>query len=217
MLTHAVFSDPTLKDLSGDSFRLFIWMSAQAWKYCDSIGLVRASISYISNGTGLSDACVSRSLKGLQKVELVSLYEKNFKLGNLWKISEKASWRKTAGFEKPHVERAQKEIEVTSDQLAWSRKVSRKLTQKEGQLISLKNSKKNTKRNTPTEFFTGHPAEDRDEYERKVEAFGKAFEGEKNRRDAVQRYVGNASTFKSFGPVANALAINRWWVEKHAN
>ncbi len=35
-LSHGVFSEPLLKDLSGDCFRLFLWLSSRAWRFLSS-------------------------------------------------------------------------------------------------------------------------------------------------------------------------------------
>lgn len=84
---HDAFADRLLRDLSGDAFRLFLWMSSLAWRYPDSDGSVRASVGFIERGTGISHATISRALAQLRKQSLVELLESDFKRGNLWKIS----------------------------------------------------------------------------------------------------------------------------------
>src|SRR3712207_2482488 len=61
-LSHSVFQNPVLQTLPGDAFRLFLWMSSIAWRFKHSDGLIRASISYITQGTGISSASASRAL-----------------------------------------------------------------------------------------------------------------------------------------------------------
>jgi DNA-binding transcriptional ArsR family regulator len=90
-MSHAIFCDSAIRKLSGDSFRLFLWMSTQAWRFPDSDGRVRASLTYIELGTGVSLATISRSLKQLKKEGLVTLIEKDFKHGNVWSVSRVAS------------------------------------------------------------------------------------------------------------------------------
>jgi len=65
-LSHALFGDAAVRKLSGDSFRLFLWMSCQAWRFPDSDGTLRASVSYIELGTGISHATISRCLRQLK-------------------------------------------------------------------------------------------------------------------------------------------------------
>lgn len=86
-LSHRVFSDPKLQKMSGDCFRLFLWMAAKAWRYPNSEGTIRASISFIEEGTGMSHANVSRCLKALKELDLVRLVHTDFKRGNFWWIS----------------------------------------------------------------------------------------------------------------------------------
>ena len=41
-LPHDAFYDEQLRSLSGDEFRLFLWMSSQGWRYRDSDGSLSA-------------------------------------------------------------------------------------------------------------------------------------------------------------------------------
>lgn len=89
MLARSAFADPDLQRLSGDAFRLFIWMSAQAWGYQDSDGTLRASIGFMCGGTGVSHATVSRALGQLKLMKLVELVRTDFKRGNTWSVSSR--------------------------------------------------------------------------------------------------------------------------------
>ncbi|MBI4402646.1 MAG: hypothetical protein HY537_00705 [Deltaproteobacteria bacterium] len=86
-LAHSVFSEPCLRELSGDCFRLFLWLSAKAWRYPNSQGIVRASIHHMEIQTAMGHATISRALKALKEARLVELVATDFKKGNVWKIS----------------------------------------------------------------------------------------------------------------------------------
>jgi len=89
-LSHAVFTEPLFQGLSGDCFRLFLWLSSRAWRYPTSEGTVRASIGYIEGNTGSSHATISRGLKTLKEKGLISIVEVDFKKGNIWQVSSLA-------------------------------------------------------------------------------------------------------------------------------
>ena len=86
-LSHRVFFEPLLRDLSGDSFRLFLWLSSRAWRFPTSDGTMRASVGFIESQAGMSHATISRALKTLKDKALISVIEVDFKKGNLWQIS----------------------------------------------------------------------------------------------------------------------------------
>lgn len=89
-LAHAVFGDLQLRDLTGEEFRIFLWLSTRAWQFPDSDGRLRASVSYIQRGLGSSPASIERALRSLQAKKLLRLAVRDFKLGNLWEVSPKA-------------------------------------------------------------------------------------------------------------------------------
>ncbi|MGK5086514.1 hypothetical protein WDW86_03055 [Bdellovibrionota bacterium FG-2] len=91
-LAHSVFRDRKLRDLSGDSFRLYLWLSSQGWRFPDSDGTVRASIGFITEALGMPHATVSRALKILRETKLIQLVQTDFKRGNLWRITAQAVW-----------------------------------------------------------------------------------------------------------------------------
>ena len=200
MLAHSVFDDPVLRSLPGDSFRLFLWMSSRAWKYRDSTGLIRASISYAAHGAGLSEACISRSLKVLVDAELIAVKERNFKLGNLWSVSVRAALRKVPAAKVP-----QNEWATPSKGGTTSLTRRGKVPPGERQLIRFKK----TQERKEAEALEG------DGYGVKAQAFSKAFESEQARADAVQRYANAVPALKSLGPAARAFAVTRWWEENH--
>lgn len=86
-LSPRVFSESLTRGLSGDCFRLFLWLSWRAWRYPNSPGVVRAAVSFIEQETGMGHATASRALKKLRESGLVELMETDFKRGNLWKVS----------------------------------------------------------------------------------------------------------------------------------
>ena len=82
MLSHGNFADPRMRQLPGDSFRIYLWMSCNAWRYRDSTGFIRAAVGYISVGTGVLTATVSRCLQILREENLIRLVQTDFKRGN---------------------------------------------------------------------------------------------------------------------------------------
>jgi hypothetical protein len=92
-LAHEVFADAELRALSGDAFRLFVWMSSLAWRYQDSDGTLRASVNFMVNGTGVSHATISRALGQLRERGLAELVQTDFKRGNVWKVSRRAVYQ----------------------------------------------------------------------------------------------------------------------------
>lgn len=81
---HQVFQDERIRQLSGDCFRIFLWMSSRAWRFPASRGFLRASISMIHLNTGVSEATVSRGLSELKKANLIVLHKVDRKAGNWW-------------------------------------------------------------------------------------------------------------------------------------
>jgi hypothetical protein len=128
-LSHALFGDAAVRRLSGDSFRLFLWMSCQAWRFPDSDGTLRASVSFIELGTGISHATISRCLRQLKAEGLVSLVQTDFKRGNLWKVSRVAQ-----------SELPQSESAPSSNRENTCLKTSKEVPHFEGQPRTFKNS-----------------------------------------------------------------------------
>lgn len=89
-LSHAIFDHQVVRDLSGDCFRVFLWMSTRAWRFPESNGVVRASVSFIEARAGMSHATVSRALKSLKEAGLVKLVEVDYKRGNVWMVCDLA-------------------------------------------------------------------------------------------------------------------------------
>ncbi len=123
-LAHSVFFDPLLRSLSGDSFRLFLWMSSRAWQFTDSTGALRASVRWITDGTGMSHATVSRALKVLREAGLVEILKHDFHDGNVWQVSTKALW----------VKQTENEAAATSNRESSHLKMSDQLPQIEGNI-----------------------------------------------------------------------------------
>jgi len=86
-LSDRAFSYPQLQRLSGDCFRLFLWMSSRAWRYLKSDGTLRASVGFIETHTAMSHATISRGLKTLREEALIRLIETDYKRGNVWSVS----------------------------------------------------------------------------------------------------------------------------------
>jgi hypothetical protein len=136
--------------MSGDCFRLFLWLSVRAWRYPNSPGVVRAAVSFIEEQTGMGHATVSRALKALKESGLVDLVETDFKLGNVWKVSNLAFSGKSpdpgpAGrgskTEAPRNEVPRRESEGASKRGSISLKTSAEPPRNEEHLKNYENSK----------------------------------------------------------------------------
>ncbi len=147
-LSHSTFSEPLLQELSGDGFRLFLWLSSRAWRYAKSEGVVRASVRYIEEQTGMSHATVSRALKTLKERNLIRLVEMDFKRGNVWQVSSIAFGNRDpepprSGL--PQDEGSEKDVATTSKRGGGGLISSTKLPQNERNIRSIKNQKNLTK------------------------------------------------------------------------
>jgi hypothetical protein len=134
-LAHTVFLEPSLRKVSGDCFRLFIWLSSRAWRYHDSQGIVRASVRFIEQQAGIPHATISRNLRTLREIGIVSLLETDYKHGNVWKVSPVAFGNrgpdiKPPRFEHPQGERS-KSAEATSKRATSSLDLRTELPQDE--------------------------------------------------------------------------------------
>lgn len=125
-LSHSVFTHPALIPLPGDAFRVYLWMASQAWRYPDSDGTMRAAVTYVVNGTGVSKATVSRCFAILKKASLIKPIEINYAIGNVWKVSDIALAKPTKSKKKlPHFEHPQIEVPQNEDGAASKRGSSR--------------------------------------------------------------------------------------------
>lgn len=106
-LSNALFSNVIVRELPGDAFKIFLWMSMLAWRFRDSKGELRASVGYISRGVGISRASVSRNLSSLENARLISVVAVDYRLGNLWKVVDLAAVRELPQDEHPETEHAQ--------------------------------------------------------------------------------------------------------------
>jgi len=144
-LSHRVFAEPALRQIPGDCFRLFLWFSSRAWRYPTSTGILRASVRFIETETGMSHANISRSLKLLKDSGLVKIVEKDFKRGNIWRVSETATGRgpdlPPPRKELPQSERPEKIDEAASERASGALISRAKLPRNECDLKKIKNSK----------------------------------------------------------------------------
>lgn len=145
-LSDRTFSYPRLQQLSGDCFRLFLWMSSRGWRYQKSDGSLRASVGFIETHTAMSHATISRSLKTLRELSLIELLETDYKRGNVWSVSPVAF----AGCEpedlppragRPRNEAPRKDTAATSKKERTSLNSRAKPPQNEEQFISIKKYK----------------------------------------------------------------------------
>jgi hypothetical protein len=135
---HSVFTDKKLQGVSGDCFRLFLWLSTRAWRFSSSEGTIRASVSYIESETGMSHASISRGLKTLKELHLISLVKLDYKLGNTWEVASVALGTSPTDPDKklPHFE-----PEATSKVESHTLKLSEGPPQNEAQNKNIKNYK----------------------------------------------------------------------------
>jgi DNA-binding transcriptional ArsR family regulator len=151
-LSHNVFQEPLLRKLSGDCFRLFLWLSARGWRFPTSGGEVRASVRFMEDHTGMGHATISRSLKTLKEAGLLTLLETDFKRGNLWRVSSLACGGHRGPedlpprSEVPRNERAQKDNVATSKRESSSLKMREEAPQTECNIRSIKKEKNNSEK-----------------------------------------------------------------------
>ncbi|MGE4233508.1 MAG: ArsR family transcriptional regulator [Bacteriovoracia bacterium] len=140
-LAHSVFFDPQMRALSGDSFRLYLWMSSRAWQFQNSSGGLRAAVRWITEITGISHSTVSRSLRALQDAGLIEALKVDPRLGNVWQVTPKAVWKKPIENEKP-VDSEKKA--GTSNRVHSDLKMNTQVPQNEGNLKKLQEREKKT-------------------------------------------------------------------------
>ncbi len=135
MLAHSVFENVVLRQLSGDSFRIFIWMSALAWRFRGSSGEFRASVEYVSAKCGCSRSTATRGLKDLRENQLIECVEQNFKKGNLWRVSRIADGRRYVDSDDAQDEQTKNEPTQEEDEVCSKSGSSSSNLSKEGALI----------------------------------------------------------------------------------
>jgi hypothetical protein len=99
-LDHRIFHDTSIKKLSGEGFRLYLWMLMRAWRYLNSDGRIRAAVPYIAAHLPISTATVSRLFLQLKKLNLIKLMKKDQHLGNVWWVYDVFSGEEV-GLESP--------------------------------------------------------------------------------------------------------------------
>ena len=105
-LSFDFFSHPMVKELSGDGFRVFLWLNAHAWQFPNSKGHFQASVGRVSRATGVSEANASRILAILQKSGLIRHFKSDAKYGNVWEVEDLAKARSKLIRQHPQNERA---------------------------------------------------------------------------------------------------------------
>jgi DNA-binding transcriptional regulator GbsR (MarR family) len=106
-------------------------MSTRAWRYLNSNGVLRASISFIEDETSMSHASISRSLRTLKERGLIKIVETDFKKGNVWEVSPVSLSENIA--EAPQSEIPQNNTEATSKRGGSSLKSREEVPQNEGE------------------------------------------------------------------------------------
>jgi DNA-binding MarR family transcriptional regulator len=90
---HAFFRLPCsqtiqmMKEYDSNCFVIYLFLSIKAWgEFCQSPGIVRASLSYITKGAGVTPATVKRSLKKMIEAGHLKCLKTDFKNGNLYQV-----------------------------------------------------------------------------------------------------------------------------------
>ncbi len=223
-LSHRVFSDPKLQGMSGDCFRLYLWLASKAWRYPNSDGKVRAAIRFIEEGTGMSHANVSRCLKTLKELELIRIVQTDFKQGNIWWVSPLAcpngggSGKKLPKKEAPQIEVAQDGNGATSRRAGGSLKKSTEVPRFEGEIKKLRSIKRikevavaDFKRPNDDEYvFSGNPEE-------VLTAFETAFADDEQSK-MVTEFMAREYPHGFMPPmrVVRSLAARAWYLNSGA-
>lgn len=221
-LSHRVFSDEKLQQMSGDCFRLFLWMASKAWRYPNSDGKVRAAIRFIEEGTGMSHANVSRCLKALKELDLIRIIQTDFKQGNIWWVSPLAcpnggGGRGLSKREAPQFKAAQDRNVATSRKGGSSPKKNTEVPRFEGEIKNLRNIKKIKEAQT-VQFFetpeTSYPSEA--EINSAVQFFEQS-ESEDDQVKAINEYVARELPHGYLPPASilhRLVAVD--WYKSHA-
>lgn len=200
MLAHSVFEEEVIQNLSGDAFRIFIWMSAQAWRFKESKGEFRAAVDYISVKCGCSRSTVTRGLADLKKNNLIECVEQNFKKGNLWKVSRIADGRK----EDAETEFAQNGAEVGSKSGSSISNLKQEHAQNEHHII-IPNKKLNK-----SQEAAGDVAEALEERKMIWEKFRETFPDEADQNSEIQKHL-QGFPFASTQAFGKDMAVMKWW------
>lgn len=220
-LSHAVFSEPLLQQLSGDCFRLFLWLSSRAWRFAKSNGHVRASVRFIEDQTGMSHATVSRALKTLKDRNLVRLAETDFKRGNTWQVSSIAFGNRGPDGLPPQDERPQNkapksDLARPSNRGTSHLKIGTKVPQNVGNIRSYNNQKdiKKDPVGTIIPEFDTTPQVDSQLREEALECFELEV-GESEKTRIIQTFTEEAFPSGFLPPltVIHAMAAIAWFTK----
>jgi hypothetical protein len=201
MLAHSVFQNPIIRELSGDAFRIFIWMSSQAWRFRESNGQFRAAVDYIVAKCGCSRSTVTRGLADLKLAKLIECVEQNFKKGNLWQVSRIADGRN----EQAEIEPAQNEKEAGLKSGGSMPKLSREHAQNEHHLITSLEINKNSEEGAA--------------FQNELKTIWKEFRIQFSSIEAQNAEILLQLKGQPFGmnqPFARDLAVLKWWESKNA-
>ena len=205
MLANHVFSEPLLRSLTGDTFKVFLWMSMQAYRFRQSDGTVRASAKFVSVGVGIAESSVTRSFDALIKNKLIKRIEINYKTGNKWWVSpiafggsdEQLSTQNEVIQNEPSlIELPKTEGEATPNIQSNSPKLGEEPPQIEGQINKINNLKINN--SFLTNYFLNLKPERKKESELEClvslkrdyseQQIGEALESLLSQKDAINKY-----------------------------
>jgi DNA-binding transcriptional ArsR family regulator len=196
---HNIFQDKRLRQLSGDCFRIFLWMSSRAWRFPLSRGFLRASISMIHLSTGVSEATVSRALSELKKAALIRLVKVDRKAGNRWWVESILGVPQNEGTQ---IRGTQVEGSVPSKRKSSTLNMRLAPIQNEGHIRSIKEINKEE--------------EEAKNLRLAWEYFQREFPAERDREEKLkimlERFTGN---FKPPKTVMQNLVVREWFLTKN--
>jgi DNA-binding transcriptional ArsR family regulator len=195
---HQIFQDECLRRLSGEGFRIFLWMSSRAWRFPASKGFLRASISMIHLYTGVSEATVSRVLNELKKADLIQLHKVDRKVGNWWWVRPVFQIPQN---ESTQIKISQNEGLVPSKRGNGSLKVREKIPQNEGHIRSIKEEIKEEEESASSRLAW--------------KTFKRSFSSEIERKERLKIMVTDefTGTFKPPERVMESLVVLDWFLK----
>jgi len=201
-VSHTLFEDQAIQKLSGECFRVFLWMSSKAWRFQGSQGMLRASVSKISSETGVGKSTISRALSDLKKEKLIRLAKVDSKWGNLWWVE---SVFRTDQFEGAQIEEPQKRGEAPPFRDLCSLKMGEEVPRNEEHL---KNLRKEKEKNSFKE-----EEDDEIDLRKARKEFESAFPNEREGEAKIQEWVEREfpGEFKPPRVVMESIVMREWY------
>jgi hypothetical protein len=80
------FSPELFLKLNEGETKVFLYLAFLCWRYGAKFGGARASVSYLSKGTGISESTINRHLKNLIALGFIQQVNSDMRNGNIYKI-----------------------------------------------------------------------------------------------------------------------------------